>query len=310
MSNILIIKHGSLGDLIQANGAINDIKNQYKNSKVLLLTGEPYLDLMSKCPYIDGVLVDKRLPRWNIFYLKKLKNLLSKYKFTHVFDLQNSSRTRFYRKFLLTNTIWSSTDTVLNNKVNKKDFDKAPVLERMKYQLEKSGIKTQYINNINLSWAFTNIQNLLDKHEVKKYLLFFPFCSKKHLNKKWPFFSELIKILEGKYGNKYSLLIAPGPDEVKESMSFNCKNILDNGKPINVSELITLIEKSEFVISNDTGPAHIASHLNKKGLVLFGDHTSPSQVSIENNSFKALTVKKLSDLGVNRVLNEIFKILN
>ena len=27
MSNILIIKHGSLGDLIQANGAIKDIKN-------------------------------------------------------------------------------------------------------------------------------------------------------------------------------------------------------------------------------------------------------------------------------------------
>ena len=31
MSNILIIKHGSLGDLIQANGAIKDIKNFYPN---------------------------------------------------------------------------------------------------------------------------------------------------------------------------------------------------------------------------------------------------------------------------------------
>ena len=27
MSNILIIKHGSLGDIIQANGAIKDIKD-------------------------------------------------------------------------------------------------------------------------------------------------------------------------------------------------------------------------------------------------------------------------------------------
>ena len=40
MSNILIIKHGSLGDLIQANGAIKDIKNFYKNRKVFLLTAE------------------------------------------------------------------------------------------------------------------------------------------------------------------------------------------------------------------------------------------------------------------------------
>ena len=38
MSNILIIKHGSLGDLIQANGAIKDIKKFYPNRKVFLLT--------------------------------------------------------------------------------------------------------------------------------------------------------------------------------------------------------------------------------------------------------------------------------
>ena len=47
MSNILIIKHGSLGDLIQANGAIKDIKNFYKNRKVfyLLLRLTQYLCL-------------------------------------------------------------------------------------------------------------------------------------------------------------------------------------------------------------------------------------------------------------------------
>ena len=31
MSNILIIKHGSLGDLIQANGAMQDIKESFIN---------------------------------------------------------------------------------------------------------------------------------------------------------------------------------------------------------------------------------------------------------------------------------------
>ena len=69
MSNILIIKHGSLGDLIQANGAIEDISNSFKDSKVFLLTSRPYLEFMSECPYIDGVILDKRLPRWNLLYL-------------------------------------------------------------------------------------------------------------------------------------------------------------------------------------------------------------------------------------------------
>ena len=89
MSNILIIKHGSLGDLVQANGAIKDIKEYYKNRKVFLLTSSPYSIFMSECPYIDGVIIDKRLPRWNLFYLNNLKILLSKYNFNKVFDLQN-----------------------------------------------------------------------------------------------------------------------------------------------------------------------------------------------------------------------------
>ena len=75
MSNILIIKHGSLGDLIQANGAIKDIKKFYPNRKVFLLTTQPYSLFMSECPYLDGVLIDKRLPRWNLFYLKNLKKI-------------------------------------------------------------------------------------------------------------------------------------------------------------------------------------------------------------------------------------------
>ena len=33
MSNILIIKHGSLGDIIQANGAIKDIKKIFLIAK-------------------------------------------------------------------------------------------------------------------------------------------------------------------------------------------------------------------------------------------------------------------------------------
>ena len=31
---------------------------------------------MSECPYLDGVIIDKRLPRWNLFYLNNLKKLL------------------------------------------------------------------------------------------------------------------------------------------------------------------------------------------------------------------------------------------
>lgn len=311
MSNVLIIKHGSLGDLIQANGAMEDIKNSFKDSKIFLLTSEPYAHLMSQCSYIDSVLIDRRLPRWNLFYLFSLKKVLLKHQFTHVFDLQNSSRTKFYRSFLLPRSTWSSTETTLEPGQRKKDFDQEPVLERMRLQLEKSGIKTNKVNKVDLSWSFVDIEEVIKKYTSQDYILIFPFCSKKHPNKKWPFFKELINKISKIYKNKYSILIAPGPDEIDEAKSFNSKVVLDKeNKPIDLRKLITLINNSSFVISNDTGPAHICSHLNRKGLVLFGSHTSAKKVSIERKNFKALTVENLSDLKVETVIDELKNILD
>jgi ADP-heptose:LPS heptosyltransferase len=310
MSNILIIKHGSLGDLIQANGAIEDIKYSYKNSKVLLLTTINYLDLMSQCPYLDGVLIDKRLPRWNLLYLMNLKKLLNKYNFTHIYDLQNSSRTKFYQKFLLKNQIWSSSNSTLEIGQSKKDFDQSPVLERIQMQLKKSGINTTHTKKPNLSWALTNIERLLKQHTNEEYILIFPFCSKKHKKKRWPYFKSLVNKIKQFYNNKYSILVAPGPGEIEEAKILNAKVVLDNNKQVNLNTLITLIQKSKFIISNDTGPAHICSHLNKDGLVLFGSHTSAEKVSIESQNFKAITSKKISEIKVEDVLNEIKKRLN
>ena len=71
-----------------------------------------------------------------------------------------------------------------------------------------------------------------------------------------------------------------------------------------------MINSSKFIVSNDTGPAHIASHLDKKGIVLFGSHTSAKKVSVENYNFKAITVNNLNNLNVDTVLKEIKSKLN
>ena len=310
MSNILIIKHGSLGDLIQANGAIKDIKEFYKNRKVFLLTSKPYSIFMSECPYLDGVIIDKRLPRWNLFFLYNLKKLLSKYNFTKVFDLQNSRRTKFYKRFILRKMEWSSSETTLSDGQTKKDFDNHPVLDRMELQLKKSGVSTKFTKNIDLGWAKDDLSEITKQYTNRDYILVFPFCSKKHQKKKWPYFKDLISRIRREYKNNYSILVAPGPNEIKEANELNAKIIIKNNEPIDIKMLISLINDAKFIISNDTGPAHIASHLNKKGLVLFGSHTSPKKVSIENTDFKAISVNDLSELSVDKVIDEIKKRLN
>ena len=310
MSNILIIKHGSLGDLIQANGAIKDIKNFYQNRKVFLLTAQPYAIFMSECPYIDGVIIDKRLPRWNLLYLNNLKKILSKYNFSKVFDLQNSSRTKFYKRFIIKNVEWSSSESSLEPGQKKKDFDQEPVLDRMEIQLKKSGIETEFVKNIDLTWTKIDISRLLRQYSNSEYILIFPFCSKKLPQKKWPFFKELILKLKQEYKNKYPILLAPGPNEVDEANKLNAKVVLDKNEPVDIKTLISLISNAKFIVANDTGPAHIASHLDKKGIVLFGKHTSPKKVSIENYNFKAISVKDLKSLSVDEVLHAIKSKLN
>ena len=71
MSNILIIKHGSLGDIAQISGVIKDIKENFKEDEIYILTTPPFIELFARCPDISGVLLDRRLPRWNLIYLSK-----------------------------------------------------------------------------------------------------------------------------------------------------------------------------------------------------------------------------------------------
>ena len=304
MSNILIIKHGSLGDIVQISGALRDIRETYKNNKIFILTTNPYVELLSKCPYVDGVLIDKRLPRWNIFYLLKLKKMLKKFNFSHVYDLQNSSRTLFYKKFLLNISDWSNTKNTLQKGEKRRDFDKKSVLERFRIQLEKSNIKTEHTLKPDFSWAKKNINEIVNQYFGKKFILLFPFCSPQLSHKKWPYFNDLIKIIKSKNPN-IEIAIAPGPNEMEESKKVDAIIITNKNKSLNVMELAGLIGKASYIIGNDTGPAHMAAHLGKSGRVLFGYHTTAEKVSIETDKFRAISVKDLNKLDAEKVYLEI-----
>ena len=304
MSNILIIKHGSLGDIAQISGVLRDIRENHVNEKIFILTTFPYVELLSRCPFVDGVLIDKRLPRWNILYLFKLKNMIKKFNFTYVYDLQNSSRTSFYRKYLFNILNWNSAKTVLKKEIENIDFEKNSVLERFKLQLNNSNIKTKYSLKPDFSWACTNIDQIINKFFGDKFILIFPFCSPQLSHKKWPYYNEMIKIIKSKHTN-FEIVIAPSPNEIEKAKKIDAVTITNNKKALNIMELAGLIKKSSFVISNDTGPAHMAAHLGVEGIVLFGHHTTPEKVSIETDKFKAITVENLNNLSIENVYSKV-----
>ncbi len=308
MSNILIIKHGSLGDIAQVSGAIQDIYDNHINDRIYILTTKPYLELLKKNPFIHEVIVDKRLSKFNLIYLYSLMRNLKKLKLKKVYDLQNSSRTTFYKKILFPSSnynVWSSSITTLSFGEKKEDFDMKPVLNRFDYQLKTSGLKTNHTLKPDFSWSCTDIEEIKKKYDLENYIVLFPFCSP-HLNKKkWPYFNELINLLNNKYKSKYKIVIAPGPSEIKDAKDIDAICVLNKEKSLNLPELSSLIKDSLFVVANDTGPAHIAAHLNKRGITLFGEHISASRQSIETEKFKAIQVSNLMNLTPNKVLEYI-----
>ena len=304
MSNILIIKHGSLGDIAQASGAIQDISENFKDDQIYLLTTKPYFDLFKKNPFVHDVILDKRLPRINLIYLYFLMRDLKKYKFVKVFDLQNSSRTNFYKNILYPKAgkeTWSSSLTTLPLDQSKVDFDKKSVLERFDHQLKESNINTSNTLRPDFSWATTDISEIRNFYKLNKYILLFPFCSPHLTVKKWPYYNKLIELISNRYGDEYKIVTAPGPSEINDAKEINALALLDNGRALDVSQLTSLIKNSSFVVSNDTGPAHITAHTGTKGLALFGKHTTAYKVSIERENFKAIEVTDLNNLSAEKV---------
>ena len=313
MSNILIIKHGSLGDITQACGAIQDISENHSDDEIYLLTTKAYFDLFKKNKNIKDVILDKRLSRFNLIYLYSLMKTIKKYKFTKVYDLQNSKRTSFYKKILFPKSdlnTWSSSETTLPSESSKDEFDKKPVLDRFDHQLKTSGINTNHTMFPDFSWSCSDISKIKSEYKLEKYIILFPFASTHLTSKRWPYYNDLINKITDKYNDEFKIVVAPGPNEINDAKKINALCILDNGKALDISQLSTLIKNSSFVVANDTGPAHMAAHLNAKGITLFGSHKSAFLQSIERDNFKAIQVSDLNKLSTEKVFEKISNFLN
>ena len=73
---------------------------------------------------------------------------------------------------------------------------------------------------------------------LEKYILLFPFCSTHLSIKKWPYYNKLIELILNKYGENYKIITAPGPSEIRDAQNINATTILDNGRALDISQLL------------------------------------------------------------------------
>ena len=91
----------------------------------------------------------------------------------------------------------------------------------------------------------------------------------------------------------YDVINILGPDELdlKQSLEGHTLELLEWG------DLAGVINKSSFLIGNDSGPSHIASCLKKPGIALFGPTTSGPKSELARPPFTIIETEDLSNLS-------------
>ena len=299
-NNILVVKHGSLGDIAFSLLAMATIRRYFNTSNIDLLTESKYANFLKKSDNFDSIIQDSRKGILNT--LRVIHKIYSK-KYDLIIDLQNSKRTNYY---------WLFLKFFSNTKINgsRSNCDIRYTIPFQGTESPQKGLYNQLkllgINEISddLGWLLTNT----DKISEEKLIMFIPGVSKSGKYKQWSSqnFAELATILE----NKRFKICVVGQDsdrEITDMIKKNCKNIIDLTGKSPPEVIYSIAKKSHLVVSNDTGPGHIAA-LSKTNILFLAVNNiiSKSNLSEYKNAFKILSesMDKISVDDVLKYLNE------
>ena len=299
---ILLIKHGSLGDIVFALEPILSIHKQFNNSVIDLVTEEKFIPFFKKIKMFDQFLIDNRagfLPSFSL--IRKIING----KYDLIIDLQNSKRTNFYHFFtkIFSRSRINGSRSFVHDRYTIPAQGKESPTQGLYNQLKLLDINQ---SDPDLSWLVSDKEN--QSIENKDIVLVIPGVSKSGHAKQWSpnKYQQLCSFLESK--GYYICLVGTKHDASSFQPILNgCKNIInliDRSPP----EIIyTVASKSKLIISNDTGPGHIAALSKNNTLWLaLNNNVTKANLSFRQNSYLLLK-DSMEDLSVNEVNDYIIK---
>ena len=90
---ILVIKHGALGDIVQALDAFASLRAGNPLAHIALMTSPVFLSLAKMMPWFDEVIVDPRAGLLNLAAAWRIRQYFRQ-NWSLIVDMQCSSRTR------------------------------------------------------------------------------------------------------------------------------------------------------------------------------------------------------------------------
>ena len=299
---ILLIKHGSLGDIVFALEPILSIQKKFNNSVIDLVTEEKFIPFFKKIKMFDQFLIDNRTDFLSSFFL--IRKIING-KYDLIIDLQNSRRTNFYHfftKIFSRSRINGSRSFVHDRYVIPVQGKESPT-QGLYNQLKLLGIDK---SDPDFSWLLSDEEN--QSIENKQIVLVIPGVSKSGHAKQWsPIkYQQLCSIFESK--GYYICLVGTKHDASSFQPILNgCKNIINLIDKSPPEIIYTVASKSKLIISNDTGPGHIAALSKNNTLWLaLNNNVTKANLSFRQNSYLLLK-NSMENLSVNEVNDYIIK---
>ena len=303
-NNILIIKHGALGDLIQITSSLKSIRQKYPDSKITLLTDIKFKFFSDRIIFVDEIIYENRpsffrIDKWLTIILKIIKR-----RFNIVFDLQNSDRTSvyyFFIKLFNSKTVWSGNRRGGKFKYHPKNFESIPIKDRIKNQLVLMDI--EIYDKPDISWMMKkNIINLPNND----FVILLPGSSPEHKHKRWPAekFAELANYLKEKKIDSIILGQSHSEGEELTKIKLLAPKIIDFSDQ-DLDCLATTASKAIGAIGNDTGPTFVAAAAGCPITWLLSNHTDPNITQLLGSKVNTLKKDNIIDITIDEVKNNL-----
>lgn len=272
MVELLIIKPSSLGDIIHALQVATSLKAQRHDLRISWIVRDIFAPLVQACEAVDHVYLFERNAGTKGF-LRLMKDV-RKTKFDFALDMQGLLRTGLMIQRALA-----------KKKVGRSDFREwAGVFYDHKVPLPPDGRRSHALDILlqfcPVLGAKPELRGKLKFREPKdldlpefpeekggeKPILMFP--DSRRADKRWNGFQQLTQMFVR--SNRNRKVIWAGNNFIPAKGSLPDSRFLNLTGKTSLESLPVLIQRSEWVIANDSGPMHLAAALGARTMGIFG----------------------------------------
>ncbi|MBC2856270.1 glycosyltransferase family 9 protein [Cetobacterium sp. 2A] len=281
---ILVIRLSSIGDVILTTPVLKEFKEKYPDSIIDFLVLDKFKDAIEGSPYVDNVILFKKGENDGISNIVKFGKKLKENGYDYIFDLHAKARS----------IIISGAIGVKTYRYKKRSWEKTILvkLKLSKYEVDNTIVKNYFgaFEDFGLEYKGEDLNfpySESDKDKVKEYVghpVLAPGASKE--TKKWTpeGFGKLAKIIFEKYGVAPIIIGSKDERAICEKIREISGNVAINlAGELSLKESGALLSQSKFLVTNDSGPFHIARGVKCKAYVIFGP-TSPWMFDYDENS--------------------------